>query len=79
MHPAGFEPAIPGSQRPQTDALGRKATEWACTLLLYVLIYCISEIGPRLWCQTIMKNRIIIIIITIIIIIIIIITSLASI
>ena len=26
MPPAGFEPAIPASERPQTDALGRAAT-----------------------------------------------------
>jgi len=37
MHSAGFEPATPGSQRPQTYALGRTATEWACSLLMYVL------------------------------------------
>jgi hypothetical protein len=51
MHSAGFEPAIPGSQRPKTHALGRTATEWACSLLMYVLnliFTVVFEIGPWL-------------------------------
>ena len=39
MPPAGFEPAIPASERPHTHALGRAATGIGyCTLLRF--IYC---------------------------------------
>ena len=34
MHSAGFEPAIPGSERPQTNALDRASTETGTCLLV---------------------------------------------
>ena len=35
MPPAGFEPAIPGNQRPQTQALDREANGIGTTIHLY--------------------------------------------
>ena len=34
IHPAGFEPAIPASKRPQTHALDRAATRTGILLIL---------------------------------------------
>jgi hypothetical protein len=34
MPPAGFEPAIPASERPQTDTLDRAASDWGALRVL---------------------------------------------
>ena len=46
MLPAGFEPAIPASEQPQTHALDRAATEIVCNtsysysnILLVITVY----------------------------------------
>jgi hypothetical protein len=70
MQLEGFEPAIPGSHRPQTNAINRTATEWACSLLLYVfqLMFTVLslKLGHGCGVETlIIKNQIIIIIIII--------------
>jgi len=49
MSPAGFEPAIPASKRPQTHALDRAATGLDIGLLVKifsVFVICYAEVVP---------------------------------
>jgi hypothetical protein len=41
----GFEPRIPASERPQTHALGRAATETGLLLVTVNVIYLFKDLG----------------------------------